>query len=63
MLADALSKRPHGARILVSHRMHCVGCTIAPFETLAEACDVYGISVQHLLRELNGVMTENDNEQ
>ena len=43
-VAEVLLKRPLAARILVSHRMHCVGCAIAPFETLEEACDIYGVS-------------------
>ena len=51
-VADVL-KQPLAARILVSHRMHCVGCVIAPFETVAEACDIYGVSVPGLLAELN----------
>ena len=52
-VADVLLKRPFAARILVNHRMHCVGCAIAPFETLAEACEIYGVSLEDLLAELN----------
>ena len=48
-VADVLLRRPLAARILVNHRMHCVGCAIAPFETLEEACEIYGISLRHLL--------------
>ena len=57
-VADALLKRPLAARILVHHHMHCVGCAIAPFETLAEACEIYGVPVQVLLAELNATTTE-----
>lgn len=57
-VADALLKRPSAARILVNHRMHCVGCAIAPFETLEEACGVYGVSLRDLLAELNATTTE-----
>jgi hybrid cluster-associated redox disulfide protein len=52
-VADALLKRPLAARLLVHHRMHCVGCAVAPFETLAEACEIYRVAVQDLLAELN----------
>jgi hypothetical protein len=38
--------------------MHCVGCAIAPFETLAEACEIYGISLGDLLAELNAATME-----
>ena len=57
-VADVLLKRPFAARILVNHRMHCVGCAIAPFETLAEACEIYGVSLEDLLAELNATTME-----
>ncbi|MBZ5560563.1 MAG: DUF1858 domain-containing protein [Acidobacteriia bacterium] len=47
-----LARDPRAARILLNHRMHCVGCAIAPFETLAEACLVYGVPLEPLLDEL-----------
>ena len=57
-VADVLLRRPLAARILVDHRMHCVGCAIAPFETLAEAFEIYGVSLAGLLAELNATMME-----
>lgn len=51
-IADVLEKRPSAARILLDRRMHCVGCAIAAFETLGEACEAYGVDVDELLREL-----------
>jgi hypothetical protein len=30
-VAEVLLKLPLAPRILVNHRMHCVGCAIAPF--------------------------------
>jgi hybrid cluster-associated redox disulfide protein len=47
-----LARDPQAARILLNHRMHCVGCAIAPFETLAEVCLVYGVPLEPLLEEL-----------
>jgi len=52
-VADVLRKRPLAARVLMNHRMHCLGCEIAPFETLEEACEIYGVSLRDLLAELN----------
>jgi hybrid cluster-associated redox disulfide protein len=52
-VAEALLRRPLAVRILVKHHMHCMGCSIAPFETVAEACEIYGVSLQDLLDELN----------
>jgi hybrid cluster-associated redox disulfide protein len=47
-----LARDPRAARILRNHGMHCVGCAIAPFETLAEVCLVYGVPLERLLEEL-----------
>jgi hybrid cluster-associated redox disulfide protein len=57
-VADVLLRRPLAARVLVNHRMHCVGCAIAPFETLEQACEIYGVSLGHLLAELNATTME-----
>jgi len=53
-VSDLLARNPQAARVLFNHRMHCVGCAIAGFETLAEACLVYGVPLEQLLEELNG---------
>jgi hybrid cluster-associated redox disulfide protein len=58
LVADVLLKWPLAPRILMSRRMHCVGCAIAPFETLTEACEIYGVSVRDLLAELNDTTLE-----
>ena len=62
MVSDLLTRHPRAARVLVNHGMHCVGCAIARFETLAEACAVYGIPVERLLDELRDRGPEADRE-
>ena len=57
-VADVLLRRPLAARILINHRMHCVRCAITPCETLEEACEIYGVSLRHLLAELNDTTVE-----
>jgi hybrid cluster-associated redox disulfide protein len=57
-----LANDPRAARILLNHGMHCVGCAIARFETLAEVCAVYGVPVEQLLKELGGPGPEADKE-
>ena len=53
-VAALLIREPGAARVLLSHGMHCVGCAIAPFETLAEACLIYGVPLARLLEDLRG---------
>jgi hybrid cluster-associated redox disulfide protein len=47
-----LARDPRAARVLLNHGMHCVGCAIAPFETVAEICIIYGVSLEQLLADL-----------
>jgi hydroxylamine reductase len=52
-IAVVLMKRPSAAHVFVGRRMHCLGCDVAAFETLAEACAVYGLPVDDILAELD----------
>lgn len=54
-IADLLATAPAAARLLVARGMHCVGCEIAPFETIAEACAIYGVAVQELFADIEGI--------
>ncbi len=38
---DLLTRFPRTASVFVHRRMACVGCDVARFETLAEACRIY----------------------
>ena len=49
-VAALLAREPRAARVLLDHGMHCVGCAIAPFETMAEIC--VGVSLEQLIVEL-----------
>lgn len=54
IIADILKIKPEAAPILMSKGMHCLGCSIASGETLAQAAQVHGIPLEELLKELNG---------
>jgi hybrid cluster-associated redox disulfide protein len=51
-VAVLLDRDPLAARVFLRHGMQCVGCAIAPFETLAEVCGIYGMPLEPLLEEL-----------
>ena len=53
-VASLLAMEPRVARVLLDHGMHCVDCAIAPFETLAEVCTIYGVPLEQLVVELRG---------
>lgn len=52
-LSEIIEKAPDKIEILLEAGMHCIGCMASQFETLAEACEVHGIDVDELVKELN----------
>ena len=52
-IGELLEKAPEKAEILLNAGMHCLGCPASQAETLEEACEVHGIDVNELLKELN----------
>ncbi|MBX6773250.1 MAG: DUF1858 domain-containing protein [Chloroflexi bacterium] len=49
---ELLTVFPAAARVFVRHRMACVGCEVARFESLAEACRIYGEDVEVVAEEI-----------
>ena len=41
------------APILMNNGLHCLACPVSTQETLEQACDVHGIELDDLLKELN----------
>jgi hybrid cluster-associated redox disulfide protein len=52
LVSDVLRARPVTAAVFIDRRMGCVGCTFAPFETVAEVARVYGIEPGELANSL-----------
>lgn len=55
-VADLLARWPQVARVFVRHRMACVGCAIAPFESVAEVAVIYHVPVERFIGELRRVI-------
>ncbi|MBU0687487.1 MAG: DUF1858 domain-containing protein [Candidatus Margulisbacteria bacterium] len=51
-IAEALKIKPQIAAVLMSKGMHCLGCSIAAAETIAQAADVHGIKIDELMEEI-----------
>lgn len=52
VVAEVLSRWPQVIPVFLSHRMACVGCAAAPFETVAEVAGIYGLPLDSFLDEL-----------
>ncbi|MBS0248373.1 MAG: DUF1858 domain-containing protein [Proteobacteria bacterium] len=49
---DVMRAWPATIRVFLDFRMDCVGCPIAPFHTVSEACQAYGIETATLITAL-----------
>lgn len=58
-VAEALDRWPATAAVFVRRHMACVGCAMAPFDTIGDAAAVYGIELNRLLDEL-GRLTDGE---
>ncbi len=50
---EILNQWPGTVPVFMRHRMACVGCDLAGFETLAEAVSIYGLDLAIFLDELH----------
>ncbi|HEX5417901.1 MAG TPA: DUF1858 domain-containing protein [Chloroflexota bacterium] len=49
---ELVTRYPETAGVFVRHRMNCVGCDVARFETLAEVCRIYRQPLDQILIEI-----------
>ena len=52
-IGEIVENEPEKVEILLNAGMHCLGCPASQAETLEEACDVHGIDVEELVKQLN----------
>jgi len=51
-IATVLDAWPQTIPLFIDHRMACVGCAMAPFDTLADVATIYGLCLDRFLNEL-----------
>ena len=49
---EVVSRYPRTARVFIGRRMHCIGCVVSRFETIADACRNYGEATELFLADL-----------
>lgn len=57
---EILARWPATARVFIRRKMACVGCIMAPFQTLKAAARSYGIPEVELLAEIRQAAVGNE---
>jgi hybrid cluster-associated redox disulfide protein len=52
-VADVIDKWPQTIPVFMKYRLGCLGCAMAPFDTLADVLNNYTLTPDSLLSELN----------
>lgn len=50
---EVLKDHPQVAHIFLKYGMHCIGCHIAPSETIEQGAVAHGVDVDTLVNDLN----------
>ena len=53
IIADIFTRWPQTVPVFLKHKMGCVGCSMATFEPLHSALDIYSIPAQDFVAELH----------
>lgn len=60
MVADLLARWPETIPVFIKHKLSCVGCAMAPFDSLSEVAKIYDLGCECFLNELRSVVEESD---
>jgi len=64
-IGDIIKNHPEAIEVMLSHGLHCVGCSVQYWETLEGGCKGHGFSdekIDKLVSEINTALTEDKGE-
>lgn len=53
LVQEVVQHYPRTVTVLIRHGLHCAGCYISPFHTIADCAHQYAVSIEPLLDDLN----------
>jgi len=51
-MIEILARYPETIPVFLAYRMGCIGCSLASFDSLEEALDIYGLPVEDVITAL-----------
>lgn len=55
-IGDVVRAHPETIEVFMKHGLHCIGCAVAAFESIAEGATVHGIDIDALIADLNAAI-------
>lgn len=59
-IAQVLNMDRGSAKIFFDNGLHCLGCPSSIGESIEEACEIHGIDVNKLVKELNDYLNSKE---
>jgi hybrid cluster-associated redox disulfide protein len=56
-IGDVVRNHPETVPVFMKHGLHCIGCAVAAFESIAEGAAAHGIDIDALITDLNQAAT------
>lgn len=53
MIARVVRDHPETIAVFLRYGLHCVGCAMAQFDTIASGACTHGVNPEYLVRDLN----------
>ena len=60
IVADLLQAWPETIPVFLRHRMGCVGCMMAPFDTLEDVIAIYGMQAENFYSALEKAIRKHE---
>lgn len=55
---DIMDRWPETLSVFLRHKMLCIGCSVAPFHTVEDACVEHDLDVEIVRNELDAVIAK-----
>lgn len=52
-IADVVRKHPETITVFLRYGLHCMGCSLAQFDTIASGARSHGVNTEYLVNDLN----------
>lgn len=53
---DIMDHWPETLSVFLHYNMLCIGCSVAPFHTIEDACIEHGLDIETVRNELNAII-------
>ncbi|MCR4322707.1 MAG: DUF1858 domain-containing protein [Candidatus Azambacteria bacterium] len=57
IIADVVRKHPESITIFLKYGLHCVGCAMAQFDTIASGARSHGVNPEYIVKDINEHIT------